>query len=123
MACGGSAVPRSLMTAYDELGIRIVQVWGMTETSPLAAVALPRDTDSAEKSLQIRATQGRVVAGVQADRLATLECRATWDGKIGGEYRSAALDHWVVLTPVSGVVGRVVVHRRRRRSALTHSSP
>jgi fatty-acyl-CoA synthase len=64
VACGGSAVPRSLMTAYDELGVRIVQAWGMTETSPLAAVALPRNTDTPERSLHLRGTQGRMVAGV-----------------------------------------------------------
>ncbi len=85
VACGGSAVPRSLMTAYDELGIRIVQAWGMTETSPLAAVALPRDTDSAEKSLQIRATQGRVVAGVQARIVDDAGAAQPWDGKSVGE--------------------------------------
>ena len=40
--CGGSAVPRSLMERFEErYGVRIVQAWGMTETSPLAAVAHP----------------------------------------------------------------------------------
>ena len=40
--CGGSAVPRSLMERFEErYGVRIVQGWGMTETSPLAAVAHP----------------------------------------------------------------------------------
>ena len=40
--CGGSAVPRSLMERFEErYGVRIVQAWGMTETSPLATVAHP----------------------------------------------------------------------------------
>jgi len=85
VACGGSAVPRSLITAYDELGIRIVQAWGMTETSPLAAVALPRDTDSPERSLQIRGTQGRVVAGVEARIVDDAGTEQPWDGKAVGE--------------------------------------
>ena len=35
--CGGSAVPRGADGGVrDELGVRIVQAWGMTETSPLA---------------------------------------------------------------------------------------
>ena len=39
IVCGGSAVPRSLMERFEErYGVRIVQGWGMTETSPLAAV-------------------------------------------------------------------------------------
>ena len=40
--CGGSAVPRSLMERFEErYGVRIVQGWGMTETSPLAALSHP----------------------------------------------------------------------------------
>ena len=35
LTAGGSAVPRSLMEAYDKrFGVTIVQGWGMTETSP-----------------------------------------------------------------------------------------
>ncbi|KKB99946.1 MULTISPECIES: fatty acid--CoA ligase [Mycobacteriaceae] len=85
VACGGSAVPRSLMTAYDELGIRIVQAWGMTETSPLASVALPRSSDTPERSLHLRATQGRVVAGVQARIVDDSGAEQPWDGKSVGE--------------------------------------
>jgi fatty-acyl-CoA synthase len=41
--CGGSQPPRSLIERYSsEFGIRIVQAWGMTETSPLASVAWPQ---------------------------------------------------------------------------------
>ena len=37
--CGGSAVPRALSEAYrEQLGLPILQAWGMTETSPIAAV-------------------------------------------------------------------------------------
>ena len=62
--CGGSAVPESLMRLYDErFGVRIVQAWGMTETSPMASVSrvpvgAPSEGDAAYK---IRAMQGRVV--------------------------------------------------------------
>src|SRR5215467_9444277 len=38
VACGGSAVPHALMEAFEkELGVLIVQAWGMTETSRSAA--------------------------------------------------------------------------------------
>lgn len=85
VACGGSAVPRSLMTAFDELGIRIVQAWGMTETSPLASVALPRHTDSVETTMRLRATQGRAVAGVQARIVDDAGVEQPWDSKSVGE--------------------------------------
>ncbi|HEY3942324.1 MAG TPA: long-chain-fatty-acid--CoA ligase [Acidimicrobiales bacterium] len=40
---GGSQPPRSLIARYrDQLGLRLIQAWGMTETSPLASVAWPQ---------------------------------------------------------------------------------
>ena len=40
--CGGSQPPRALIERYlREFGVELVQVWGMTETSPLASVAWP----------------------------------------------------------------------------------
>ena len=37
--CGGSAVPKALSEAYrEQLGLPILQAWGMTETSPLGSV-------------------------------------------------------------------------------------
>ncbi|GAA3787627.1 long-chain fatty acid--CoA ligase [Sphaerisporangium flaviroseum] len=57
--CGGSAVPESLIRALDEeFGVRVVQAWGMTETSPLATVAHGDSWD-------LRVTQGRILAGVE----------------------------------------------------------
>ena len=42
VTCGGAAVPRALMERFQErFGVRILQGWGMTETSPLAAVGHP----------------------------------------------------------------------------------
>jgi fatty-acyl-CoA synthase len=41
---GGSQPPRSLIERYaQEFGARIVQAWGMTETSPLASMAWPHE--------------------------------------------------------------------------------
>ncbi|MEX1043610.1 MAG: AMP-binding protein, partial [Acidimicrobiia bacterium] len=42
ITCGGSAVPRALMEGFERtFGVEIVQAWGMTETSPLGAIARP----------------------------------------------------------------------------------
>jgi fatty-acyl-CoA synthase len=37
--CGGTAPPVGLMRALDKHGFRIMHLWGMTETTPLATVA------------------------------------------------------------------------------------
>ena len=43
--CGGSAVPKALSEAYrEQLGLPILQAWGMTETSPSASVVPARRT-------------------------------------------------------------------------------
>jgi fatty-acyl-CoA synthase len=65
--CGGSAVPRSLMEAFEkELGVRIVQAWGMTETSPIGSVAHPPAGTPADEAWRYRDTAGRLVCGVEA---------------------------------------------------------
>jgi fatty-acyl-CoA synthase len=88
--CGGSAVPRALSEAYRaQTGLPILQAWGMTETSPVAAVCnldgdelnLPDDEQA-----ELRTTCGRALFGV--------ECRVVepgttdplaWDGESSGE--------------------------------------
>ena len=65
---GGSAVPESLIRAFDDtFGVRVAQGWGMTETSPLAAVSrLPGDVElSEDEAYEIRACQGRIMPLVE----------------------------------------------------------
>jgi fatty-acyl-CoA synthase len=67
VVAGGSAVPHSLQYRFqEELGVRILQAWGMTETSPLASVANPPAGVSEEEGWSYRDSQGRVMAGVEA---------------------------------------------------------
>jgi fatty-acyl-CoA synthase len=64
--CGGSAVPRALIEAYEkELGVSIVQAWGMTETSPLGSVAHPPAGVPQEEAWNYRVTQGRLMCAVE----------------------------------------------------------
>ena len=67
VACGGSAVPVSLMQTFEERhGVQIRQLWGMTETSPMATLAWPAPDTPTEDHWSIRATQGRPMCGVEA---------------------------------------------------------
>ncbi|MDA0252341.1 MAG: fatty acid--CoA ligase [Actinomycetota bacterium] len=67
VACGGSAVPVSLMQVFEERhGVQIRQLWGMTETSPMATMAWPAPNTPAENHWEVRASQGRPMCGVEA---------------------------------------------------------
>ncbi len=92
--CGGSAVPKALSEAYRaQVGLPILQAWGMTETSPVASVAnvVSWLTDGTDDELaDLRATQGRPLVGVQL-RIADQETGAElpWDGTSRGELQAA----------------------------------
>ncbi|MCX2714483.1 fatty acid--CoA ligase [Mycolicibacterium sp. J2] len=86
VACGGSAVPLSLMRTFQERhGVYIQQAWGMTETSPLATVAKPLPGVSEERHWQMRATQGRPMCGVEIRIVDDEGNRLPDDGKAVGE--------------------------------------
>ena len=66
VVCGGSAVPVSLMRTFEENhGVQIRQLWGMTETSPMATMAWPPPGTPADQHWAFRATQGQPVCGVE----------------------------------------------------------
>ena len=65
--CGGSAVPVSLMRTFeDKHGVQIRQLWGMTETSPMATMAWPPPGTPEDQHWTFRASQGQPVCGVEA---------------------------------------------------------
>jgi fatty-acyl-CoA synthase len=90
IGCGGSAVPQALSEAYrEQVGLPILQAWGMTETSPLASAAvLPRryaDADNATQAAQ-RARAGIPIFGVEARIVdATSLKPQPWDDRATGE--------------------------------------
>ncbi len=68
--CGGAQPPRALIERYaSEFGLRIVQAWGMTETSPLASVAWPqermRDWPEEDVTSAARTQAGLPLPGVE----------------------------------------------------------
>ena len=66
VVCGGSAVPVSLMRTFEEKhGVQIRQLWGMTETSPVATMAWPPPGTPADQHWAFRATQGQPLCGVE----------------------------------------------------------
>jgi acyl-CoA synthetase (AMP-forming)/AMP-acid ligase II len=92
-ACGGSAVPRQLMKDFEERhDVRIFQAWGMTETSPVATYARPRESapdGSASKHDDAywddRAKQGRPLPWVELRLVGDDGGEVAWDGHSTGE--------------------------------------
>jgi fatty-acyl-CoA synthase len=86
--CGGSAVPRTLMERFEQdHGVHIVQGWGMTETSPLAALARsPRGVEvGTPEEMDWREKAGRVIGGVELRIVDDAGAPLPWDGEAVGE--------------------------------------
>jgi fatty-acyl-CoA synthase len=88
--CGGSAVPRALSEAYrEQVGLPIMQAWGMTETSPVCTVGRVKSTLehlSDDEKADLRTSVGYVVCGV--DFRVVVPGTTTplpWDGEQSGE--------------------------------------
>ncbi len=87
IVCGGSAVPRSLMERFQELyDVPIVQAWGMTETSPLGAVAVPPRGVDDDEAWSYRTKAGRVVFGIEVRVVDGEGNPAPHDGRSVGEF-------------------------------------
>ncbi len=86
VVCGGSAVPRSLMEAFeDRHGVEIVQAWGMTETSPLGSVAHPPEGAEGEERWGYKVSQGKIAPFVEARIISADGDELPWDGETTGE--------------------------------------
>ena len=64
ITAGGAAVPQSLIEAFEaRFGVTIIQGWGMTETSPLAAFGLPpARRQGGHDDMYYKVKAGRVVS-------------------------------------------------------------
>jgi fatty-acyl-CoA synthase len=120
VACGGSAVPASLMATFEEKhGVQVRQLWGMTETSPLATMAWPPPGTPDDQYWTLRASQGQPVCGVQTrivdddgavlahdgSAVGELEVRGPWIA--GSYYRGADESNFDTGWLRTGDVGRI----------------
>ena len=84
--CGGSAVPKSLMQAFEEkYGVTILQLWGMTETSPLGSIASVPPGVEGQEAWTYRVRTGRPVAGIELRIVDDSGQPLPWDGESVGE--------------------------------------
>ena len=87
ITAGGAAVPQSLLEAFeDRFGVTIIQGWGMTETSPLAAFGLPPARKHGHDDMYYKIKAGRVVGGVEVRVVAEDGTVLPNDGTSVGEF-------------------------------------
>jgi fatty-acyl-CoA synthase len=95
--CGGSAVPLGLIERFDRRGIRLMQGWGMTETSPLVSVGRVKvglEGLGREERLRLLAKQGLTTPCTELRIVDDSGRPCPWDGKAAGEIEVRG--QWVV---------------------------
>jgi fatty-acyl-CoA synthase len=90
LLCGGSRPSTALIERYRrDFGIPLVQVWGMTETSPLASLAWPKermhDWDQERITETVRSRAGLPLPGVHMEIRDESGRPLPWDGRSLGE--------------------------------------
>ena len=88
---GGSAVPLSMIKTFEEQhGVRVLQGWGMTETSPLGTVGTLRpemESLPADERYRMHAKQGHGIFGIEMKVVDEDGRELPWDGKSAGELK------------------------------------
>ncbi len=90
VVCGGSAMPRSMIKAFIDMGVDVRHAWGMTEMSPLgtlAALKPPFSTLTGEERLDVLQLQGYPPFGVQMKITDDSGKDLPWDGKTFGRLK------------------------------------
>ena len=116
VVCGGSAMPRSMIKSFVDMGIRVRHAWGMTEMSPIGTVAAlkpPFAELTGEERLDILQTQGYPPFGVEMKITDDAGKELPWDGKTFGRLKVAG-------PAVAKAYFKVDSRYPRRRRLLRH---
>ena len=85
---GGTALPTSMRDRFRAKGVSAVQIWGMTETSPMGTISRPNrkvaQLPDKERDAQLL-KQGRLPYGVQMKIVLEDGSRAPHDGETSGD--------------------------------------
>jgi len=83
----GSAGPESMFRRFDKLGVRVIQPWGMTETTPLATFSTLKphmENWPEDERYAVRAKQGVAAPFIEVRAMNDTE-ETPWDGATSGE--------------------------------------
>lgn len=88
--CGGSAMPRSMIKAFDDMGVEVRHAWGMTEMSPLGTVGSLQGQFAhlkGDAKLDILQMQGYAPFMVEMKITDDAGKELPWDGKTFGRLK------------------------------------
>ena len=110
---GGSAAPRAMIARFLDMGIQVIHLWGMTETSPVATAASPPqgwEAMSRDEQLDMLQRQGSIPFGIElrvlddddnvqprdGESSGRLQVRGPWvvQRYFGAEEDAVDADHW-----------------------------
>jgi fatty-acyl-CoA synthase len=83
----GSAAPESLFRRFEKFGVRVIQPWGMTETTPIATVCTLKPEMQnwpEDQKFELRAKQGLTSPFIEI-RAVGDDGEVPWDGRTPGE--------------------------------------
>jgi fatty-acyl-CoA synthase len=90
LICGGSAMPRSMIKAFDDMGVEVRHAWGMTEMSPLGTVGALQGQFchlKGEAKLDVLQMQGYAPFMVEMKITDDAGEELPWDGKTPGRLK------------------------------------
>jgi fatty-acyl-CoA synthase len=90
VVCGGSAMPRSMIKAFDDMDVEVRHAWGMTEMSPLGTVGVLQAQYAelkGEPKIDIMAMQGFPPFMVEMKITGDDDKDLPWDGTTFGRLK------------------------------------
>ena len=97
LVIGGAAVNSAMIKGFEDRGAEVMQVWGMTETSPLGTAYAPKAKHwklALEEQRALRLKQGRVGFGIDMRIVGPDGKEAPWDGRTFGDLQVKG--YWVL---------------------------
>lgn len=88
--CGGSAMPRSMIKAFLDMGSKVRHAWGMTEMSPIGSVSAlkpPFQNATGDARLDVLQMQGYAPFAVEMKITDDAGKELPWDGKTFGRLK------------------------------------
>ena len=85
---GGSAAPRAMIEAFEQMDVGVVHGWGMTEMSPVGTLGILATKDRGkplQDRIDLKARQGRRMFGVELKIVDEAGHRLPHDGEASGE--------------------------------------